>query len=122
MSFTDFEKEKNLAKNNKNFQAQVKSDAVDVELQVLGDHSYYEQSKGDENRDKDNDNENEDLNQIMVNEAMGENVGFFSLRDEISTPETLIFSYTQFFLHYIANTSTNNFSFRSLRSFDGIIH
>ncbi|XP_046419629.1 uncharacterized protein LOC124179376 isoform X1 [Neodiprion fabricii] len=74
MSFVEFEKQKTLAKMNKiteEHKAEVKKEPQDISgFQVLGDHSYYEHVKVDNNDEK----TTPDLNEIMVNQAMGENI------------------------------------------------
>lgn len=84
MSFTEFEKEKStLVKHNKttkDCELELKKDFDDTEYQVLGDHSYYEHVKLVNEEEK----ISPDLNEMMVNQAMGENVCIFCFEILIS--------------------------------------
>ncbi|XP_046740404.1 uncharacterized protein LOC124407883 isoform X2 [Diprion similis] len=74
MSFIEFEKQKTQAEMNKITEAQkaeVKKEPEDISgFQVLGDHSYYEHDKVASHDEK----ITPDMNEIMVNQAMGENI------------------------------------------------
>ncbi|XP_020706558.2 uncharacterized protein LOC105683399 isoform X2 [Athalia rosae] len=71
MSFTEFEKQKTLGQLHTEARVlEIKKDPDGIEFQVLGDHSYFEQVKLENTNEK----ATRDLSEIMVNEAMEENI------------------------------------------------